>query len=109
MAYLMSGQTNGELPDHWTTGLVRFAKLIGHLGPRTLFSTYIHSYHIVQQHAMERMSAIYGARKLNGKTIAAIVPKMKSSASQTKLPDKSINGIHAYVFYESQLRHLGLA
>jgi len=47
---------------------------------------------------MKRMSAIYGQRKLNRKTIAVLVPNMKSGASQAKLPDKTINSILDYAF-----------
>jgi len=98
MTYLMSGKIADQLPEYWGDGLVRFTKLIGHLGPRTMFCTYIHTFHIVQNHAMKRMSGIYGERTLNGKTIAALVPKMKSRASQAKLADKSINSILEYAF-----------
>jgi len=43
------------------------------------------------------MSDIQGNLALNGKTIAAIVPKMKTRHSQAQLKDKSINGILAHL------------
>ncbi|RMH48174.1 MAG: hypothetical protein D6694_00805, partial [Gammaproteobacteria bacterium] len=98
MVYLMSGETKARIPDHCGTGLVRLTKLMGHLGPRVTFSTYIHTFHVVQAHAMRRLSSIHGARELPGKSIAILVPKMKTRHSQAKLKDKSINGILEHSF-----------
>jgi len=95
--YLMTGTLENRMSDDTGTGLVRLSKLIGHLGPRTMFSTYVHTFHLIQAHAMNRMSEIYGQRTLNGKTIAAIVPKMKTRHSQARIKDKSINGVLAHL------------
>jgi hypothetical protein len=92
----MSGDLFGELAEHEGSSLIRFAKLIGHLGPRTLFSTYIHTFDIIQAHTMKRLAAIHGSRKLNGKTIAAIVSGMRSRATQARLPDKTIQEVLSY-------------
>jgi len=82
-----------HIPKHNASDLVKFAKVLGHSGTETMFSTYIHSFDAVHQHAMQRISDVSGARILNGKTIAAIVPKMKSRTSQAKSNDKTINGL----------------
>ncbi len=96
-AYLFSGDpgvTMHPLPCH--SGLIRLSKIMGHLGQRTTFSTYIHTFHVIHAHAMKyRVSPVLGARKLDGKLISALFPKMKSRTTQAKIKDKSINGLLA--------------
>ncbi|HKI59400.1 MAG TPA: hypothetical protein VKA23_00045, partial [Mariprofundaceae bacterium] len=91
--YLFSGEIKDEIPAYCGSSLIRLCKLIGHLGPRTLFRTYIHTFHIIQFHAMERLSEVIGQRELNGRTISALVPKMKTRQSHLKLPGRTINNI----------------
>jgi len=92
-AYLFSGEESDHIPDYCGSSLIRLSKLIGHLGARTMFNCYIHTFHLLQSHAMKRISIVYGERTLNGKTISALVPKMHSKTSQAKLLSKTINGI----------------
>ncbi|RME61395.1 hypothetical protein D6779_00125, partial [Candidatus Parcubacteria bacterium] len=70
---------------------------MGHSGQETLFSTYVHAFHLIHEHAMRRMSAKFGTRRLNGKAISFIVPKMRSRHSHRKLPGRSINEICGYL------------
>lgn len=86
-----------KIPDHNASDLVKFSKVIGHSGQTTMFSTYIHSFDVIQCHAMSRMSAIQGSKKLNGETIAALVYKMKDRHNHTKLPRRTINDICEYL------------
>jgi len=91
-----SGQV-GIIPNHHASDLVVLSKLIGHSGQETLFSTYIHSFHIIHEHAMNRVSKVFGIHKPNGETISAIVPKMKSRHSHKRIVDRTINGVCSYL------------
>jgi len=81
------------IPEYNESDLVKISMACGHLGQETYFSTYLHTFDSIQLHASIRASNLYGERELNGKTIAAIVPKMKTRHSQARIKDKSINGI----------------
>jgi len=92
-----ASEDDESIPDHNASDLVKVSKLIGHSGQETLFSTYIHSFHVIHQHAMARVSEAFGSRQLNGATISAFVPKMKSRHSHQKLSGRTINDICDYL------------
>jgi len=97
LCQFFASDRSGEIPDHHASDLVSISKLIGHSGQETLFSTYVHSFHIVHRHAMERLSQNIGSNKLSGKTISALVPKMKDRHNHSKLPGRTINIICEYL------------
>jgi len=92
-----TSETVDLIPDHNASDLVKVSKVVGHRGQETLFSTYIHTFDAIHSHAMIRTSEIKGRSKLNGKTISALVPKMKDRHNHSKLPGRSINDICDYL------------
>jgi len=86
-----------RIPDYNASDLVKFSKVMGHCGHETLFSTYIHTFDAIQNHAMYRVSRIKGEIELNGKSISALVPKLKDRHNHTKLPGRTINDICQYL------------
>jgi integrase len=97
LCQFFTSEREGEIPDDHASDLVAISKLIGHSGQETLFSTYIHSFHVIHKHAMKRASETLSAKKLSGNTISAIVPKMKSRHSHQRLPSRAINDICDYL------------
>ena len=100
LTQLFASEAPGAIPAHHTSDLVVISKLLGHSGQETLFSTYIHTFHLIHEHAMQRMSACFGNRRLKGKTISAIVPGMKSRHSHQKLPGRTINEICEFLDHQ---------
>ena len=93
-AYLFSGKSVDEIPNYCGSSLIRLSKLMGHLGQQTTFRTYIHTFHVIQAHAMKRISSVFGDEELNGKTIGALLPKRKSGTTRAgKYKDKTINAL----------------
>jgi len=80
--------------------LVSMIKLTGHASPETLFQYYIHSFSVVQAHAVSRMKTIGFDQPLPDVTISKLVPRMKSSASRAKLNTRTLEGIYSAVSTE---------
>ena len=78
--------------------LVSMIKLTGHASPSTLFQYYVHSFSVVQEHAVSIMSSPIGDLRLAGNVIAKLVPRLSSSASRAKLSSPTVHGIACHIF-----------
>lgn len=64
--------------------LISMIKLTGHSTPEVLFQYYIHSYSVIQEHAVHQIRSPVAQVHLSGKLKAALIPGMRSSASRAK-------------------------
>ena len=76
-----------------TSAITHLIKLFGHATPSTFFQVYVHSFDAVASHALQRIHREEDAMKLDGKTIAALIPNMKSRTSQAKIKDRSVSAL----------------
>lgn len=97
IAVLFTLVEQDTIPISSTSDMVTLTKLMGHLGQRTLLEVYVHTFHFLHRHAMQRMSAKTGGRRLSSRQIALLLPNMKSRTSQARIKDKTINGVVAYL------------
>lgn len=79
--------------------LVSLIKITGHASPETLFQYYIHSFSLVQAHAMSKIDSPMKNKRLDDRVIARLVPRMKSSASRARLKSRTIDGISSVVLH----------
>ena len=92
LALLFSSET-GELSDPARPNdLVVLSKLQGHLGQKTLFDCYVHTFHIAHKHAMERVSKHLNCN-IPGEVIANLARNMKHGSTQAKIKEKTVKGI----------------
>ncbi len=82
---------------------ISMIKLTGHASPETLFQYYVHSFSVVQFHAVAQMDKSVLQDRLSDSVIARLVPKLKSSASRMKLASRTIGGIYSAISNESRL------
>ncbi|ATX79670.1 Phage integrase family protein [Mariprofundus aestuarium] len=109
-AYLFSGELEELIPNYCGSSLIRLSKLMGHLGQQTTFRTYIHTFHVIQSHAMKRVSSVFGEEELTGATINALLPGKKSATTRASMKDKSINAcLHDTYQRISKTKWLGKA
>ena len=73
--------------------MIFFIKLFGHANTATLFQVYIHTYEFVLDHALKNAYRGVDSESMKGKLITALIPKMKSRATQSKLQDRSASGL----------------
>lgn len=85
--------TPGPVPADHANAMIYFIKLFGHANTATLFQVYIHTYEFVLDHALTSSYQHKDAEPLKGKLIAALIPGMKSRASQRTLTDRSAKAL----------------
>lgn len=85
--------TNQPLSSLNTSSITHMIKLFGHANTTTFFKVYVHGFDVVASHAMKRVFENEDSFILNGKTISALVPNMKSRRSQSKIDDRSIRNL----------------
>jgi integrase len=67
--------------------MVSIVKLTGHASPETLLQYYVHSFWVLQAHAMGQSRSILESVDVSGGEIAQLLPRMRSSRG--KLPHSS--------------------
>ena len=85
--------TPGPIPADHANAMIYFIKLFGHANTATLFQVYIHTYEFVLDHALTSAYQHKDGEPLKGKLIAALIPGMKSRASQRTLTDRSAKAL----------------
>lgn len=85
--------TAGPIPSEHSNAMIFFIKLFGHANTATLFQVYIHTYEFVLDHALKNAYRGVDSESMKGKLITALIPKMKSRATQSKLQDRSASGL----------------
>jgi len=73
--------------------LTSMIKLTGHSTPEVLFQYYIHSYSVIQAHAIRQIRSPVAEICLSGKLQARLIPCRQSSASRAKYPARTLQDL----------------
>lgn len=73
--------------------LISMTKLTGHSVPEVLFQYYIHSYSVIQAHAVRQIRSPVAEIHLSGKLQAHLIPRMRSSASRAKYAARTLQDL----------------
>ena len=94
-----------EIPDYLPSDIVIMTILVGHASPRTYFTSYVHTFHAIQRHAIQRVNRRVANRVLSGKLLERVLPKMNSRTTRSKLsPGKrTISGVAALHWPKARL------
>ena len=76
-----------------TSSITHLIKLFGHANTNTFFSVYVHSFDLVASHALKRVFKQEDSLELNGKTIGALIPNMRSRTSRARIKDTCIKAL----------------
>lgn len=89
---------DGEsLPTEDETIMYHLMKVAGHADTSSIKNHYLHAFGAIHVHLMYRISKLGESKKLPGKFIAAVVPKMKHGDSRKKVEDRTIGGLARYL------------
>lgn len=83
----------GQEENVRASDLVVIIKVTGHASPLTLFVYYVHSYTLVHQHTVSRISEGYLDDTFSNCELELLIPGMRSSASRAQLADRTIRGL----------------
>ena len=87
-------QEDGEIRPH---DLISMIKLTGHANPETLFQYYVHTFGVIQSHAMRSCHSLIENIEVRASDIALLLPRMKSSKSRTNIANKTLGGLADYL------------
>jgi hypothetical protein len=64
--------------------LISMTKLTGHASPETLFQYYVHTYSIVQAHAVKQVRSAVDEIALTSECLSGLLPRARSSSTIAK-------------------------
>ena len=83
-------ENGGEDRNARPYDLISMTKLTGHSAPVVLFQYYIHSYSVIQAHAVRQIRSPVAEIHLSGSLQARLMPRMRSSASRAKYAARTL-------------------
>jgi hypothetical protein len=70
--------------------LVSMTKLTGHASPETFFQYYVHSFSLVQSHAVRQIKSPVSGMAMSDALLKALVPGMRSSSSRALVKQRHL-------------------
>lgn len=92
---------DGEIRPH---DLISMIKLTGHASPATLFQYYVHTFGVVQSHAMRSRHSLIENTEVQASDIALLLPRMRSSKSRANIANSTLGGLADYLIRQNHPR-----
>jgi integrase len=84
--------------------LISMIKLTGHASPETLFQYYVHTFGVIQSHAMRSCHSLIENIEVQASDIALLLPRMRSSKSRANIANKTLGGLADYLLTQGLTR-----